>query len=340
LIIRLGIFQRCIVGLMGIIILMAGGSQPQLTLTIFLILYSTMYIVLGLITPAWIDLIAKVTPATKRGRLVGFRSSLAGAMGFSCGFFLTWILGSFPAPRNYAFVFFLAFLFQAISVVVQSNLVEAEPSHVEPRKSMREFLQQIPSVLENHPPFRNFIIATTFLVMGTISVTFFTVYAMSRFHEGASVVGPFTLTMVAAQVVSAPVVGILADRYGNRIALIVAATGLLCASVCAILAPSLMWFRLVFVFLGINLGSELMARYNLAIEFAPERSRAVYFGIMNAMLAPFYAVNLLGGWISDLFGYQTVFHAGVTCSIAGILLMIFFVKEPRAIVARELQVHG
>jgi hypothetical protein len=146
LIIRLGILQRCIVGLIGIIILMAGNSQPQLTLTIFLILYSTMYIVLGLITPAWIDLIAKVTPATKRGRLVGFRSSLAGAMGFSCGFVLTWILGSFPAPRNYALVFFLAFLFQTISVVVQSNLVEAEPSQVEPRKSMREFLQQIPSV--------------------------------------------------------------------------------------------------------------------------------------------------------------------------------------------------
>jgi len=140
--------------------------------------------------------------------------------------------------------------------------------------------------------------------------------------------------MVAAQVFSAPIVGHVADRYGNRMALISSSTALLCATLCAILAPSLEWFKLAYVFLGVHLGSEIMARYNIAIEYAPRRKRAMYFGLMNAVLAPFYGVSLLGGWISDSSGYQMVFYLGATFSIIGILFMVYGVKDPRMIPLR------
>jgi MFS family permease len=136
--------------------------------------------------------------------------------------------------------------------------------------------------------------------------------------------------MGMGQVVSAPVVGYLGDRYGNRVSLLTAAGALLGATICALLARTLEWFYLVFVLLGVNLGSELMARYNIAVEFAPEHRRATYFGLMNAMLAPFYAASLLGGWFSDLFGYRTVFLMGSLCSVTGILLLLVVVREPRA----------
>jgi len=123
--------------------------------------------------------------------------------------------------------------------------------------------------------------------------------------------------------------GFLSDRFGNKLTLVTAAGALMCAALCAVLAPSLTWFYFVFAFLGINVGSEIMARYNIAIEFARDQRRAIHLGLMNALLAPFYAVGLLGGWLSDLFGYETVFLAGACCSMIGILMMILAVKEPR-----------
>jgi MFS family permease len=123
--------------------------------------------------------------------------------------------------------------------------------------------------------------------------------------------------------------GFLADRFGNKVTLVTAASALLCAALWALLAPSLTWFSLVFAFLGVNVGSEIMARYNIAVEFARDGRRAIHLGVMNALLAPCYGVGLLGGWFSDYFGYEAIFVGGAVCSCVGIVTMILAVREPR-----------
>ncbi len=172
--------------------------------------------------------------------------------------------------------------------------------------------------------------ATVFLVLATISITFFPVYAIQKFGADASIAGEFTMVMVASQVISAPAMGFLSDRFGNKLTLVSAAGALLGAALWAIWAPSLSLFHVVFAFLGINIGSEIMARYNIAVEFAREKRRAIHLGLMNVLLAPCYAVGLVGGWLSNQFGYETVFLAGAICSCTGMLLLMIAVQEPRS----------
>jgi MFS family permease len=327
--IRLGLVQRILVGIIPLALLLWGEDDPVVALALFLTLYALMHICLGVIVPAWFDLVAKVTPVRRRGRLAGYRSSLAGLMGFGSSFLLAWILFEFPSPLKYAIAISIAFVFQMISLWVQSGLVELDPSPVSEKKPILKFLSEIPPMLHANKSFRNFIGATFFLVLATISVTFFPVYAIRRFGGDSSIAGEFTLVMVASQVVSAPLMGFLADRFGNKLTLIVAAGALWSAALWAVLAPSLMWFYLVFAFLGVNVGSEIMARYNIAVEFARDQRRAIHLGLMNALLAPCYAVGLLGGWLSDLFGYETVFLSGALCSSIGVMIMIIAVREPR-----------
>ena len=124
--------------------------------------------------------------------------------------------------------------------------------------------------------------------------------------------------------------GWLADHKGNKLAFVVASSSLLAASICALLAPSLEWFYLVFFLLGGNLGSELMTRYNLAIEYGPVEQRSTYIGLMNSIMAPFYFVGVLGGWIANMFGYPAVFMTGIACSLVGITYLLLVVREPRA----------
>jgi len=326
-----GAAQRSVVLLMGIVILLLGDSHPAAALWTFLGLFLLNQVLTGVATPGWFDLFAKVTPPDKRGRLIGVRTSLGGGGAFLCGFVLIALLGSLTFPLSFAFAFFCAFALQTISIVVQSRLVEEVPSKVTERKPVFAFLRQVPAVLRGNVEFTRFLVASIFLVLSMMPAGFFTVSALSRFQADESVAGEFTLVMVAVLVVSALAIGFIADRYGNKTALIFAASGMLCASLWALVAPTLTWFKLVFVFMGINLGTELMMRYNMAIDYGPVEQRSTYIGLMNTVLAPFYFSGILGGWLSDMFGYPAVFGVGALSSIVGIVLLVVNVRDPRSL---------
>jgi MFS family permease len=274
-------------------------------------------------------MLAKLTPLKKRGKLTGIRNSIAGILSFMCGVLLTWLLATQRFPVSYGLAFLCAATLQLASIVIQGRLVEEHPSAAVPRLPLGVYLGRLPRVLRENREFRAFIGASLLLILASMPLGFFTIYALDRFHADESAVGEFTLSIVAAQVVSALANGFVADRFGNKVVLICAAVAMLCASVAALLAPSPGWFMVVFLFVGVNLGSELMARYNIAIEYGPAEQRSTYIGLMNTALAPFYLAGLLGGAISNWFGYHALFVIGIVFSLGGIWLLIARVQDPR-----------
>jgi MFS family permease len=327
--------HRVFVLIMALAVLLFGRDRPFLAVWLFLLLYAVMQVLIGIATPGWFDFFAKMTPPRRRGRLVGLRNSLGGVGAFVCGLCLTWLLADIPFPASFAIAFFSAFILQAASLFTQTGLYEAEPSTVSPRRPFFAFLRELPGVIGSNPPFRRFIIACAILTLATMPVSFFTVYALERFHADESAVGEFTLIMVAIQVVSSLVTGYLADRYGNKSSLIVASVCLLGASITAFAAPTLGWFRIVYLFLGVNLGTELMARYNMSIEYGPAKKRSTYVGLMNTLLAPFYLSGVIGGVLSEWIGLPAVFLVGALFSVAGIAYLARNVSEPRSFLPQE-----
>lgn len=330
-VLKIGATHRSLVLVMGVIVLLFGASRPGFALWLFLGVFTLMQVIIGVATPGWFEMFAKLTPARKRGRLVGVRNSLGGAAAFLCGFVLTWLLAVYPFSLNFALGFFAAFLLQTSSLTTQLWLIESEPSVTSARRPISAFLKELPRVFHDNPPFRNFIVSSALLTVAAMPVGFFTVYALKRFHADESVVGEFTLTMVAVQVVSALVNGYIADKRGNKSVLVVAAGALLLATLTALLAPTLAWFRLVYLFLGINLGTEIMARYNMSIEYGSARHRSTYIGLMNTALAPFYLSGLIGGAVSEWLGFGYVFALGALFSVAGLVYLVARVVEPRSL---------
>ncbi|MBX2989954.1 MAG: MFS transporter [Bacteroidetes bacterium] len=327
--IKFGIAQRVTVLCIGVGLLLFGADQPALALVVFFVFYSLCQILLGVTTPGWFDMFAKMVPTRKRGRLVGIRSSLGGIGAFCCGLILTWLLARFPFPLGFAFAFFLAFGLQSASILVQMALVETEPSPTSERQPLAVYLRDLPRVLRENAAFKHFLVASMFQIVASMPVGFYAVYAMSRFDLNKEVVGTFTLAIVGVQVATSLLIGYLSDKRGNKLTLVLAAVALLCANVMALFAPSADWFFLVFLFLGINLGTELLARYNIAVEYSPLHQRSRYVGLMNTILAPFYIVGLLGGTISEVFGYSALFAVGIIASIAGVAMTMFRVQDPR-----------
>jgi MFS family permease len=324
-----GLVQRLAVLLIGVMVFTFAENSPGVALAGLLLLYLSMQMFSGITTPGWYDLFAKVTPLRKRGRLAGQRTSLGSLAAFLCGILLTILLGSYGFPNGYVLGFGVAFVLQSFSLLAQSFVVEAEPSVTLVRRSVGEYLKGLRDIFQTNAEFRRFIVSASCLTIANMPVGFFTVYALRRFSADESIVGEFTLAMMSAQVVSATITGLVADRHGNKVALVIAASGTLLATVWALLAPSAGWFRLVFLFLGFNVGSELMTRYNMSAEYAPVEQRSSYVALMNTLLAPYYVSALIGGWISDRFGFSALFAVSLLFSVIGIILLVGRVREPR-----------
>ncbi len=324
-----GTLQRLQVFMIAISLITLAKTYPGLALPVFLFFYTLMQVLGGIATPGWFDFYAKLTPLRRRGRLSGIRTSLGSLAAFIAGAVLTVFLSTFEFPLNYAAGFLIAFLLQMSSIQTQRYMVEAEPSLTMEHRTIREYLQTLPSVMRQNVEFRAFILSSMVLIVANMPVGFFTVYALKRFSAGEEVVGEFTMAMMSTQIISAIGTGIMADRYGNRRSLIIAAVGMLLASLWALLAPSVGWFLFVFVFLGFNVGTELMGRYNISIEYGPVAQRSRYVAMMNTLLAPVYLSGLLGGWISDQFGYPALFGVGIFFSVIGLAMLILRVRDPR-----------
>ncbi len=327
--IRFGTIQRIAVLMISLVVLLFAEPLPVFARFSVLFFYGISQILLGIATPGWFDLFTKLTPLRKRGRLTGMKNSLAGVLAFLCGLFLTFLLGAFSFPWGYSIALGMAFAFQGASIVVQSRLIEEHPTETVQRYAFKEYIRHLPNIFKGNRNFRMFLVSTIVLVLASMPVGFFTTYALQHFRIEESAVGEFTMLIVGAQIVSALVNGFAADRFGNKIVLIYSAAATLCACLCALIAPTIGVFKVVFVFVGINLGSELMARYNIAVEYGPTQQRSVYIGLMNTILAPAYLVGLFGGVLAAVFGYQTLFIVGVFASFIGLMLTVFVVREPR-----------
>ncbi len=328
-VLRFGVIQRVVIILIGLIVLLFGKEHPQLALWMFLLLFTINQLVLSVNTPIWFDFVTKLTPLQIRGKLIAIRNSIAGVLSLLASFLLTWLLVSFEFPMNYAYVFFVTFAIQISAIFFQARLEEERASVIHPLPTLRDYIKHLQGILQENNAFVTFLLASVFLILATMPMNFFTVYAMNRFNADEHLIGMFTLMGVAGQVAGALLNGYLADKFGNKLALLSASFAVLISSIFAWIAPSVGMFNVVFFGVGMFIGSEMMIRYNLSVEYGHADHRATYIALMNTVLAPCYFSGLLGGVLCNMFGYELVFFVGIVCSVIGITLLITRVKEPR-----------
>jgi MFS family permease len=318
---KLGMLQRIQILFFAITIAFLGLRSPSIALAAFFIIYIANQILAGLGSPVWFDLVAKTTTPSNRGKLMGIRISIGALLGLLNGFLLTALLAFLPYPLNFAAVFGVAFLLQFTSWMILRNVTETEQSVVASHDSLGTLTVRVKDILRKDEVYRRFLISAAFLIVGLMPTGFFMIAAMKKYSLEESYIGLFTIIMVVAQILSGALLGWLADRKGHKSSLLVCSVATACATVIALASGSVYYYFAVFFFVGVNLGAEMITRYNFVERCAPGNERPLYVGIMNAWLAPFYFSATLGGWLSDKFGYPLVFVLGLIATGIGTVLL-------------------
>lgn len=319
-VIRGGMAQRFHILAMAVVLAVSADVRSPWLLVAFLTILALNQMFAGLVSPVWIDFLARTTATTDRGRLLGWRSAGGALFAFLNSLLLTALLSALGFSWAMALAFGVAFAFQFSSVLVQRRVVELPDESVRTDRTPHSFAD-IRRVVRTDVHLRRFLMSWGFVTAASTVGTFFIPLAIERFTVDASAVGIYTMVLVAAQILSGVSLGWVSDRFSSRGPLVVSAVGMAVAIIIASLATSPFMMAFAFLAMGVPLGSEMMARYNFVVDSAPAEERSLYVGIMNLWLAPWQAISIPAGMAIATLGYRPVFLGALGFSFIGLLLL-------------------
>ena len=158
------------------------------------------------------------------------------------------------------------------------------------------------------------------------------VHAIEKFNLSSAVSGNFIIAATIATMSSSLLFGYLGNRFGHKVNLVLSFIFYIMAAISAIIARE--WYMMypVFIFLALSICSFLVSRMVFILEFAPENKRPTYIGLAGLIVAPFHIIfALTGGILADLtsLSYSLAFIVSIALQAAGLIILIFFVKDPR-----------
>jgi len=313
---------------------MLGRLSPTAGTFFFFFLFTLAAVTGSLCFPIWFDLIAKLTPVDLRGRLFAARNLVGGILGVLAGLVVERVLAEIAYPLSYGVLFTLACLFMWVSYWALTRLKEEAPSAVAEEVHILEYYRNLPRILKGQKNFRNFLISDALLIAATMAGAFYAVHAIQKFSLNDSSAGLFTVMIMCSTIIGNMFFGTIADRYGHKVNLVLAAASTALSCFAAVLAADQRLYLIVFVGMAFQIGLSGISRLSIVAELCSEEERPTYIALTNLVTSPFVLFGLVAGGIAGRFGYDAVFLIAGLLAVASALWMAFKVEEPRETVGR------
>ena len=275
-------------------------------------------------------LVSKVIPVERRGRLVGFRNTLAGLTASAVGFIGGSLLEDNALGNGYASVFLVAFVLTASGLMTLVFMREPASPQVREASPLGSRLRSLPALLRADPDYANYVLARFLGVAGRMAVPFYIVYAGTRMELSGGTIGLLTSVFLLTQTGSNLAWGWLADRQGFRNVLAGSLGCWVFATLVLMYAPGLEGFIVGFAGLGAGLGGFQMGCVNLVLEFGSLADRPMRIAVaqsgeqLMSILAP-----LLGGVVVEGLSFHHLFWIAISMKLAALLVTLLRVREPR-----------
>lgn len=284
-------------------------------------------------------LLAKVIPIRLRGRLQAWRNLTGGLIAALLSYFAgTWLVSQHVWGNGYATTFFVAFVLTSLGLTALQMLMrEPEPPTVRARKSLRERVKDVPSLLRDDKGFAWFMVARTLVMGSRIGQPFFILYAAFALgvtaetpEQFGAVLAILSLAYMGADTISNLLWGYLADRQGFRSTLVIS-TAINMAGVAGLmLSHDIVTLALSFVLIGAGQSGFNMSTSNIVLEYGHPHDVPMRMALSNTAegaagaLAP-----LLGAGLVLLWGYEASFWGALVTMGAALAVLVVKVDEPR-----------
>ena len=239
------------------------------------------------------------------------------------------LLESAPFPTNFIYIFLLAAIFNTLSWFFVSLTREPVQPVTRAPQSDREYWRQLPGILRQDDNFRRFLVTRLLMGLGSMGSGFVVVAAIQKWRVPDSTVGLYTGVMLVGQTAANLIFGLLADRYGHKLSMVIGALSAMLAYGLVWWATSPGWYYVVFALRGISTGAAIVSGLLLAMEFSAPERRPTYVGLTNTGLGLVGGLAPLLGTGLAAVGYSWLFAASTGTYLVAAVLMTWWVREPR-----------
>ena len=304
------------------------GVQAGLIITFFFLTWQGLGG--GFTANPWTSMISKIIPSDARGTFFGTQAAIANLLISVSAIGAGYLLNLYQSPFDFTICFLIACLFFTFSWFALSLTREPADHEKVIEESPLPFWHGAGRILKRDRNFNWFLSARFLSQFATMGFAFYIVYALRRFHMDAVTAGYLTATLTIAQTIANAGMGWLGDRVGHRRMVIIGAGTATLSSLLAWLAPSLAWFFPIFVLTGFSNVSIWTNGMTMTVDFSDEEERPFYIGLAQTLTAPATIIApLIGGRIADTQGFVSTFAWSAILSVVVLIILIFFVKEPR-----------
>jgi len=285
---------------------------------------------IGMIIPIWADFLKHVSLAESRGTFFGISFAFNSLGGFIGGLLSRQLLAGSIFPSNFGWGFLITFASLVIGTIVFFFYKVAEPTELQPHKTVRQFLKQTLSIIKKQKNFRRYIFSRIFFTANFPAMSLYAIYAKDLFDYDVSEAGIFTALTTVAFGLASYFGGRIGDRYGHKKALTISLLLHLTALIVALFAQNMWWVYVIFLFLGAGQGSFFPSSLSLVYSFAGNGDSKTYMALIDTSLAPFtfIAIMIAGSLLHFVEIPSILTGIGIFISIS-IIAMLFLVRDPK-----------
>ncbi len=318
-------------GLLAWLTYQYGLSQPGLVLVALVSLFGLFSVAGGMGSVIFADIFARVIPAQRRGRFIGTRQIMGFALAILAGWIVKLILDNemaWPFPVNYSLIFGLSAASLAVALTGFALIKEPVYSARRKSKSLAALLRQSITLVRLNANFRRFLAGRAILGLAIGLSPFYIIHARQTLDISAGAVGTFLAFQMAGAALSNILWAWLADKFGNKYAIIGTTVTAALAPILALLVPGISpnlataAYGAVFALLGALHSGRRIGFDNFVLEMAAPEMRATCVALQNTLLAPITVLPLVAGFLIDRLSFGVVFGAEAILLTAGLLILI------------------
>lgn len=288
---------------------------------VVLLLLGLFSLARGACSVAYKDVLGKTIPKTRRGRLSGWITALAGCGAMGAGMALGRLSGDQPAWVYAGLLSVAAVLWFAAAISYQ-RIVEYPGETDGGANGFATALDRL-SLLRDDGVFRRFVIARALAMGSGLAAPFYIVLARGALGDALVWLGYFIAAEGLAGLLSAPVWG----RWADRSSRLVFATASALAAVCTLAVAGATWlglseaaarwfFPLAFLGLGIAHAGVRLGRKTYLVDVADGNQRTDYVAVSNSLIG---VILLVVGLLSAAAAWFSIQTALIGLGTAGLL---------------------
>lgn len=325
--------ERLLLLSVGLVILTfpaGSGGTNILPLLLFFTFFGLRMLVNGINAIPWQEMVARVIPMHHRGRLFASQRFFGGIAGLLGAVAAAETLKRFEYPLNYSLCFVFAFSAAMVSWVCLFQTREPIFRSTRAAHRVAGYWREMPSVLRHDRNFVSYLIGRAMGCLGSMAMAFFAVHAVQEFGLGDDQAAVFTAILLGSNILGSALWGWIGDKRGQKFVLEASSILYALALVVALLQNEVAPYYVVFLLVGLANAGFVISDLALVLEFVPPARRPTYMGIARGLLGPWIGfAPVLGGLLLASFGYQFLLIIGWVLSVVGLLMLAFWVKEPR-----------